>query len=482
MYAGNIKPHKNLERLIEAFHTLRRGGLEHVKLLIIGDEISKYATLRRAVHRHKLHKHVRFFGFVPDKTLASLYRLASVFVFPSLYEGFGLPPLEAMAAGTPVVTSNVSSLPEVVGDAALLIDPYEPDEIAAAMRRVLTEPALRDELRARGLARVKEFSWERSVRRVHDIYREVHRRVKVALVHDWLTGMRGGEKVLEAICELYPEAPLLHAGARPWARSSPTIEAREIRTSFVQRLPQPARFYRHYLPLFPAAVAGFDLRGYDLVISSSHCAVKSVVVPDGTHVCYCHSPMRYAWDQFDAYFGPAQVGQVRSRLIKPVMDRLAGWDARTAHRVNRFLSNSQYVAGRIRRYYNRGSTVVYPPVDTEYYRPDPGRATSGTGALVVSALVPYKRLDLAIAACRTAGVPLRIVGQGPEATRLRTLAAGADVTFLGWRPDDEIRALYREAVGRAAPRRPRISGSCRSKRRPAAPPWWRSARGAPARR
>jgi glycosyltransferase involved in cell wall biosynthesis len=173
LYAGNIKPHKNLERLIEAFHTLRRGGLEQVKLLIIGDEISKYATLRRAVHRYKLHKHVRFFGFVPDKTLASLYRLASVFVFPSLYEGFGLPPLEAMAAGTPVITSNVSSLPEVVGDAAILIDPYEPDEIAAAMRRVLTEPGLRADLHDRGLARVKQFSWARSVQRVREIYAEV---------------------------------------------------------------------------------------------------------------------------------------------------------------------------------------------------------------------------------------------------------------------------------------------------------------------
>ncbi len=173
LYAGNIKPHKNLERLIEAFQMLRKGDLEHVKLLIIGDEISKYATLRRAVHHYKLHKHVRFFGFVPDKTLAVLYRLASVFVFPSLYEGFGLPPLEAMASGTPVITSNVSSLPEVVGDAALLIDPYDPTAIAAAMRRVLTEPALREDLRQRGLQRVREFSWERSVRRVREIYGEV---------------------------------------------------------------------------------------------------------------------------------------------------------------------------------------------------------------------------------------------------------------------------------------------------------------------
>jgi glycosyltransferase involved in cell wall biosynthesis len=173
LYAGNIKPHKNLERLIEAFHTLRHGDLEHVKLLIIGDEISKYATLRRAVHKYKLHKHVRFFGFVPDKTLAVLYRLARAFVFPSLYEGFGLPPLEAMASGTPVITSNLSSLPEVVGDAALLIDPYDADAIADAMRRVLLDSDLREDLRQRGLKRVAEFSWDRSIRRVREIYEEV---------------------------------------------------------------------------------------------------------------------------------------------------------------------------------------------------------------------------------------------------------------------------------------------------------------------
>jgi len=173
LYAGNIKPHKNLERLIEAFHIIRKGELEFVKLLIIGDEISKYAALRRTVHRYKLHKHVRFFGFVPDATLAILYRLARVFVFPSLYEGFGLPPLEAMASGTPVITSNVSSLPEVAGDAAMLIDPYQTDAIAGAMRRVLMDDRLRDDMRERGLARAREFSWGRSVRRVREIYDEV---------------------------------------------------------------------------------------------------------------------------------------------------------------------------------------------------------------------------------------------------------------------------------------------------------------------
>jgi glycosyltransferase involved in cell wall biosynthesis len=173
LYAGNIKPHKNIERLIDAFHTLKSRGFEDVRLLIIGDEISKYATLRRAVHRHKLHKHVRFFGFVSDQTLAVLYRLAAVFVFPSLYEGFGLPPLEAMASGTPVITSNVSSLPEVVGNAALLIDPYKSDEIANAMERLLTDDRLRNDLRDRGLSRVRDFSWDQTAERVRAIYDEV---------------------------------------------------------------------------------------------------------------------------------------------------------------------------------------------------------------------------------------------------------------------------------------------------------------------
>jgi glycosyltransferase involved in cell wall biosynthesis len=173
LYAGNIRPHKNLERLIDAFQQLRREGFDELKLLIIGDEISKYATLRRAVHRHKLHKHVRFLGFVPDRTLAALYRLAAVFVFPSLYEGFGLPPLEAMASGTPVVTSNVSSLPEVVGDAALLVDPYDCEAIAGAIRMALTDEVLRADLRARGLARAREFSWSRAAARVLEIYAEV---------------------------------------------------------------------------------------------------------------------------------------------------------------------------------------------------------------------------------------------------------------------------------------------------------------------
>jgi glycosyltransferase involved in cell wall biosynthesis len=173
LYVGNIKHHKNLVRLIEAFDRVRRGPNEDLKLLIIGDQISKLPALRRAVHHHKLHKHVRFLGYIPDETLSVLYRLAAVFVFPSLYEGFGLPPLEAMACGAPVVTSNTSSLPEVAGDAAVLVDPYSVESIIEGMERVLNDQGLAAELRRRGPIRAREFSWERSVSKTHDLYEAV---------------------------------------------------------------------------------------------------------------------------------------------------------------------------------------------------------------------------------------------------------------------------------------------------------------------
>jgi glycosyltransferase involved in cell wall biosynthesis len=174
LYAGNIKPHKNLERLVGAFGMLKqRPGHEDVKLLIIGDEVNRYGSLRRSVEAAGVRQDVRFFGFVPTKTLSALYRLASVFAFPSLYEGFGLPPLEAMACGTPVVTSRISSLPEVVGDAALLVDPYSTEDIAHGLERVLGDEGLRGELSTRGRARVKQFSWQRSVEAIHSGYMKV---------------------------------------------------------------------------------------------------------------------------------------------------------------------------------------------------------------------------------------------------------------------------------------------------------------------
>ena len=265
---------------------------------------------------------------------------------------------------------------------------------------------------------------------------------RVALLHDWLTGMRGGEKVLEALCAICPGAEIFTLVHVPGSVSG-AITTRPIHTSFVQQLPRAARWYRNYLPFFPAAVESFDLDAFDLVISSSHCAVKSVVATGrARHLCYCHSPMRYAWDQFDAYFGPDRLGRA-SRFARAAMRPLARWDAATSGRPHRYVANSQYVARRIRRYYNRAAVVVAPPVDTVFYTP--AARPPEPYLLVVSALVPYKRLDVAIHAARTAGLPLKLAGEGTDRARLEAIA-GPDVEFLGRVTDEDVRELYQGAT------------------------------------
>jgi glycosyltransferase involved in cell wall biosynthesis len=267
--------------------------------------------------------------------------------------------------------------------------------------------------------------------------------MKIAFVHDWLTGMRGGEKVLDALCERFPDAELFTL-VHTRGSVSPTIERRPLHTSFIQGLPFVSKYYRQYLPLFPTAIEQFSFDRFDLVVSVSHCCAKSIVRPGRTcHLCYCLTPMRYAWDQFDAYFGPDRLGRLGSALMRPVMARMARWDRDTADRADRYVAISHYVAGRIRRYYNREAIVVYPPVDTEFFHPDDTLAARQ--ALVVSALVPYKRVDIAIDACRLAGVPLTIVGDGPDRARLER-AGGADVRFLGRLTNEEIRDLYRRSA------------------------------------
>lgn len=260
--------------------------------------------------------------------------------------------------------------------------------------------------------------------------------IRVALVHDWLTGMRGGEKCLEAIADLFPRADiftLVHLKGKV----SEGIEAHPIHTSFIQRLPFPARFYRQYLPLFPAAVERFDLSGYDLVISTSHCVAKGAMAsPGACHVSYCFTPMRYAWDQYQAYFG--HLRGPRRWVTDLLLERLRRWDVASAARPDEFLTISAFVAERIRRYYGRRARVVHPPVNTAFFAPGPGPADY---YLAVAALVPYKRLDLAVKAAPLLGYPLKIVGSGPEERSLRGLA-GPGVEFLGWVGDEQLRSLY----------------------------------------
>ena len=252
--------------------------------------------------------------------------------------------------------------------------------------------------------------------------------------------MRGGEKVLLSLARLFPDAPiftLLHVRGSV----APELESRDIRTTFVQHLPAVETHYRRYLPLFPAAAASMDLSGFDLVISSSHCVAKGVrVAPAARHLCYCHTPMRYVWDRYDDYFGPDRLSGAAARGLPVVAEALRAWDVATAGGVHRYAANSAHVAGRIRRYYGRAAAVIPPPVDTEFFTPDD--RPPGDYDLVVSALVPYKRIELILDAYRGGGRRLKVVGGGPEARRLRAVA-GRETELLGPVDDPTLRELYR---------------------------------------
>jgi glycosyltransferase involved in cell wall biosynthesis len=175
LYAGNVRPQKNLARLIEAFAVVKdelKGDSElgNLKLLVIGDSLAPHPDLRRAVVRTRLREDVRFLGFVPFATLRAFYAKARAFVFPSLYEGFGLPPLEAMANGTPVLASDASAMPEILGDAALFVNAENVFDLARGIRQILTEEVLREALIRRGYALVHRYSWERSAAQVRAAY------------------------------------------------------------------------------------------------------------------------------------------------------------------------------------------------------------------------------------------------------------------------------------------------------------------------
>ncbi|MBN2023967.1 MAG: glycosyltransferase [Pirellulales bacterium] len=269
--------------------------------------------------------------------------------------------------------------------------------------------------------------------------------MRIALVHDWLTGMRGGEKCLEVLCRRFPDArlyTLLHA---PGA-TSPAIERMRITTSFLQRVPGVARHYRYLLPLMPAAVSRLAIDAdVDLVVSFSHAVAKSIEPPPGVpHVCYCFTPMRYAWHRRADYFC-IEGRAVRTPMAAArnlVLDWLRDWDRNTSDRVTHFIAISRTVAGRIRECYDRASQIIYPPVDTDFYTPaDVAREDF---YLYIGALAPYKRVDVAIEACNRLGRRLVVIGTGSELDRLARLA-GPTVTMAGWRPDEAIRDHLRRA-------------------------------------
>jgi len=263
--------------------------------------------------------------------------------------------------------------------------------------------------------------------------------LRVALVHDWLTGMRGGERVLEAFFEVFPEADLFTLIYQP-GTVTPLIENHRIKTSFIQRLPFVKKHYRLYLPLFPMAIERLDLTGYDLVISLSHCVAKGVITPPGSmHICYIFTPMRYIWDRFNDYFGPGRAPALKRAAFSAIAHYLRVWDTSSAERVDRFIAISRYIAGRVGKYYGRDAGVIYPPVDLERF------SLSKSGPedfyLIVSAFAPYKRLDIAVRAFNSMGKRLVVAGSGQDGKKLRAMA-GPNIEFLGSASDEKIASLY----------------------------------------
>lgn len=266
--------------------------------------------------------------------------------------------------------------------------------------------------------------------------------MRVAIIHYWLVGMRGGERVLEQLCLMFPQAEIFTHVCIP-ETLSPLLRRHRIHETFIARLPGARRHYQKYLGLMPRALEALDLSDYDLVISSESGPAKGVIAPpDAPHVCYCHSPMRYLWDQVHVYRrGLGAPARLAFDLLAP---RLRVWDVISANRVDHFVANSGFVARRIRRCWRREAEVVHPPVDLQAYRPAEAPPGPDAPYLFLSELVPYKRPDLAVEAARRLGRRLRVVGQGPELERLRRSAPSC-VEFLGRVPQAEMRALYQSS-------------------------------------
>ncbi len=266
--------------------------------------------------------------------------------------------------------------------------------------------------------------------------------MKVALVHDWLTGMRGGERVLEALCQMYPDAPIFtlfyFAGS-----TSPEIEHHPIHPSFLQKLPGVRKYYQYTYPLMPVAIENFDLSGFDLVISTSHRIAKGVLVsPHTCHISYLHTPMRDAWELSKEYFGKGQMSWWKRLVIPPQLSFLRVWDVISTARVDYLIANSQNVRRRIRHTYRRDAEVIYPPVDVSRYAP---ASEKGDFYLIVGSLEPNKRVHLAIEAFNQLGLPLKIVGNTGRGRDKIVRQAKSNIEFLGWQDDDAVAHLYSQA-------------------------------------
>lgn len=265
--------------------------------------------------------------------------------------------------------------------------------------------------------------------------------MKIALVHDYLIQDGGAEKVLDVMQEIWPEAPTYALFFDP--KKLPAFTGRDIRTSFLQKMPLALKKYQWYITLMPTATEHYDLSDYDIVVSSTSAFAKGVITrPGAIHICYCHTPTRYLWSDTHSYVEELRVPNFIKALLPPVLSRLRVWDKQAADRVDHFVANSETVRRRIQKYYRKDAHVIFPPVDTHRFHISPRPKTY---FLTGGRLVAYKRFDLVVDACNKTGIPLKLFGSGPVETDLRRQAK-SNVEFLGKVSDDTLRELYADAL------------------------------------
>jgi glycosyltransferase involved in cell wall biosynthesis len=261
--------------------------------------------------------------------------------------------------------------------------------------------------------------------------------VRIALVHDYLTQHGGAERVLEALHDLYPDAPVFTSVFEPAALPA-EYRQWEVRQSAMRWLPGAASYHRALLPAYPLLFGSLSrqLRDFDVVLAdSSAWAHHAHAAPHAAHIVYCHSPARFL-HRDQAYLAPARLPGALNAVAPAMFSALRALDRRAARRVDRYVANSKAVATRIKAAYGINADVIYPPVDVERFAPPNSPPPPEDWYLTVSRLVPHKRIDLAVAACTQAGLPLKVIGEGRAQPDLRAIA-GPSIEFLG-RQDDEV--------------------------------------------
>lgn len=471
---GQIAPWKRQEDAVRGAARLLQEGHD-VYLWVVGEakfrqENIDYDHMLRALAAELgIADRVRFAGFRKDVTAVCC--ATDLLLLCSDNEPFGRVIIEAMSQGVPVVATNAGGVPEIiVHDKCGLL--YEVGDVEGLVRhaaRLLSDAELRGTMGRVGAARVRNhFTIASTVEKVEDVYLHIleadtaeaeTRQVsmfdpqagpdgivasrnnrapvkpRVAIVHDYLNQMGGAERVVAVFHRMFPDAPI-YTTIVDRNRLLPELKDADIRTTFMQRIPGILKRFKHFFWLYPMAMRSMNLRGYDLVISSSSAYGKGAPAgPQTVHICYCHTPMRFAWD-FSSYMESSGVPGVLKGIARIMVGPLRAWDRATTRRVSQIIANSSIVQKRIKEHYGVTSPIIFPPVNITRFqvRPDARRDSF----LVVSRLNSYKRIDLAVEACTRLALPLTIIGDGPDRKRLESLA-GPTVRFMGRLSDEEVK-------------------------------------------